>query len=94
MSLTYYVRNMVLYMRGHCPIHPNQTELPKERITHSLTWLIPCWTLLDYLRHGGVALLTSSHVLNRFPIKNKEKTPYEEWISLSYLCTWGLFGQG
>jgi hypothetical protein len=40
-----------------------------------------------------VALLTSCHVLNRVPMKNKEKTPYEEWIgrkpSLSYLHTWG-----
>jgi hypothetical protein len=40
-----------------------------------------------------VALLTSCHVLNKVPMKNKEKTPYEEWIgrkpSLSYLCTWG-----
>jgi hypothetical protein len=40
----------------------------------------------------GVALLTSCHVLYRVPIKNKEKTPYEEWIgrkpSLSYLHTW------
>jgi hypothetical protein len=38
------------------------------------------------------ALLTSCHVLNIVPMKNKEKTPYEEWIgrkpSLSYLCTW------
>jgi hypothetical protein len=37
----------------------------------------------------GAALLTSYHVLNRVPMKNKEKTPYEEWIwrkpSLSYL---------
>jgi hypothetical protein len=41
----------------------------------------------------GAALLTSCHVLNRVPIKSKEKTPYEEWIgrkpSLSYLRTWG-----
>jgi hypothetical protein len=40
-----------------------------------------------------VALLTSCHVLNRVPMKSKEKTPYEEWIgrkpSLSYLRTWG-----
>jgi hypothetical protein len=34
MSSTHSVRNMVLYMRGRHPIHPNQTELPKERITH------------------------------------------------------------
>jgi hypothetical protein len=41
----------------------------------------------------GVALLTSCHVLNRVSMKNKEKTPYKEWIgrkpSLSYLRTWG-----
>ena len=41
----------------------------------------------------GEALLASCHVLNRVPMKNKEKTPYEEWIgrklSLSYLRTWG-----
>jgi hypothetical protein len=40
----------------------------------------------------GTALLTSCHVLNRVPMKNKEKTPYEELIerklSLSYLRTW------
>jgi hypothetical protein len=41
----------------------------------------------------GEALLTACRVLNRVPNKNKEKTPYEEWIgrkpSLSYLRTWG-----
>jgi hypothetical protein len=40
----------------------------------------------------GVALLTTCHVLNRVTMKNKENTPYEEWIgrktSLSYLRTW------
>jgi transposase InsO family protein len=40
-----------------------------------------------------VALLTSCHILNRVPMKNKEKTAYKEWIgrkpSLSYLRTWG-----
>jgi hypothetical protein len=41
--------------------------------------------------------LTSCHVLKRVPVKNKEKTPYEEWIerksSLSYLCTWGCLAK-
>jgi uncharacterized protein (UPF0305 family) len=32
--LTCSVWNMILYMRGRHPIHPNQTRLPKERITH------------------------------------------------------------
>jgi hypothetical protein len=44
------------------------------------------------------ALLISWHVLNRAPMKNKEKTPYEEWIgrksSLSYLHTWGCLTKG
>jgi hypothetical protein len=41
----------------------------------------------------GEVSLTACHVLNRVPNKNKEKTPYEEWVwrkpSLSYLSTWG-----
>jgi hypothetical protein len=41
--------------------------------------------------------LTSSHVLNRVPMKNKEKTPYEDWIGrkplLSYLRTWGCLAK-
>ncbi|KAK1631860.1 hypothetical protein QYE76_006175 [Lolium multiflorum] len=41
----------------------------------------------------GEAILTSCHVLNRVPTKNKEITPYEEWEkkrpTLSYLRTWG-----
>jgi hypothetical protein len=45
----------------------------------------------------GAALLTSCHVLNRVPMKSKEKTPYEKWIgrkpSLSYLRTWGCLAK-
>jgi hypothetical protein len=45
----------------------------------------------------GAALLTSCHVLNRVHMKNKEKTPYKEWIrrkpSLSYLRTWGCLAK-
>jgi hypothetical protein len=41
--------------------------------------------------------LTSCHVLNRVSMKNKEKTPYKEWIgrkpSLSYLRTWGCLAK-
>jgi hypothetical protein len=44
-----------------------------------------------------VALLTSCHVLNRAPMKNKEKTLNKEWIgrkpSLSYLRTWGCLAK-
>jgi hypothetical protein len=45
----------------------------------------------------GEALLTACHVLNRVSNKNKEKTPYEEWVgrkpSLSYLRTWGCLAK-
>jgi hypothetical protein len=41
----------------------------------------------------GEAVLTSCHVLNRAPIKNKKKPPYEKWVgrkpSLSYMRTRG-----
>jgi hypothetical protein len=40
----------------------------------------------------GTTLLTSYHVLNIVPMKNKEKTSYKKWIarkhSPSYLHTW------
>jgi transposase InsO family protein len=43
------------------------------------------------------ALLTASHVLNRIPNRNKETTPYENWVerkpSLSYLRTWGCLAK-
>jgi hypothetical protein len=45
----------------------------------------------------GAALLISCHVLNRVPMKNTEKTQYEEWIgrkpSLSYLRTWSCLAK-
>jgi hypothetical protein len=45
----------------------------------------------------GAALLISCHVLNRVPMKNKEKIPYEKWIgrksSLSYLHIWGCLAK-
>jgi hypothetical protein len=45
----------------------------------------------------GEALLTTSHVLNRIRNRNKETTPYENWVgrkpSLSYLCTWGCLAK-
>jgi hypothetical protein len=41
--------------------------------------------------------MTLCHVLNRVPMKSKEKTPYEEWIgrkpSLSYLRTWNCLAK-
>jgi hypothetical protein len=45
----------------------------------------------------GEALLTASLVLNRIPNRNRETTPYEDWIgrkpSLSYLLMWGCLAK-
>jgi transposase InsO family protein len=45
----------------------------------------------------GEVVLTSCHVLNRDPIKNKKKTPYEKWVgrklSLSYMRTRGCLAK-
>lgn len=45
----------------------------------------------------GEALLTSCHVLNRVPTKDKEVTTYELWekkrLILSYLRTWGCLAK-
>ena len=41
--------------------------------------------------------MTACHVLKRFPTKNKEITPFEEWekkrVKLSYLRTWGCLAK-
>jgi transposase InsO family protein len=70
-----------------------------ERKNHTLTELVN--STLDIVELSkawwGTALLTSCHVINRVPMKNKEKTPYEEWIgkkpSLSYLRRWGCLAK-
>jgi hypothetical protein len=46
----------------------------------------------------GEAILTTFHVLNRVPMKNKEITPFEEWekkkVNTFLLTYLGLFGKG
>ena len=45
----------------------------------------------------GETILTTCHVLNRVPTKNKKTTPFEEWEkkrpTLSYLRTWGCLAK-
>nr|ABA98024.2 retrotransposon protein, putative, Ty1-copia subclass [Oryza sativa Japonica Group] len=70
-----------------------------ERKNHTLTDLVNAMLDTAELPKAwwGEALLTSSHVLNRVPNRNKDKTPYEIWIgrkpSLSYLRTWGCLAK-
>jgi transposase InsO family protein len=45
----------------------------------------------------GEAILTTCHVLNKVPTKNKEITPFEEWekrkLNISFLRTWGCLAK-
>jgi hypothetical protein len=76
------------------PYSPESNEIA-ERKNCTLTDLVNA--MLDTVGLSkawwGKALLTVSHVLNRIPNRNKETTPYENWVgrkpSLSYLRTWG-----
>ena len=81
------------------PPYSPQSNGVAERKNRTLTDLVN--SMLDTAGLSkawwGEALLTSCHVLNRIPNKNKEKTPYEEWVgrkpSLSYLRTWGCLAK-
>jgi hypothetical protein len=81
------------------PPYSPQSNGVAERKNRTLTDLVN--SMLDTAGLSkawwGEALLTSCHVLNRVPNKNKDKTPYEEWVgrkpSLSYLRTWGCLAK-
>ena len=81
------------------PPYSPQSNGVAERKNRTLTDLVN--SMLDTAGLSkawwGEALLTSCHVLNRVPNKNKKKTPYEEWTgrkpSLSYLRTWGCWAK-
>jgi hypothetical protein len=77
--LNYSVRNMVLYIRGCHPIHPNEMGFPKKK-NHTLTDLVNAMLDTAGLSKAwcGSTLIILCHVLNRVLMKNKEKTPYEE----------------
>jgi transposase InsO family protein len=87
----------IIHERTH-PYSP-QSNGVAERKNHTLSDLVN--SMLDTAGLSkawwGEALLTACHVLNRVPNKNKEKTPYEEWVgrkpSLSYLRTWRCFAK-
>jgi hypothetical protein len=70
-----------------------------ERKNHTLSDLVNSMLNTAGLLKAwwGEALLTACHVLNRVPNKNKDKTPYEEWVgrkpSLLYLRTWGCLAK-
>ncbi|KAK1686029.1 hypothetical protein QYE76_046877 [Lolium multiflorum] len=81
------------------PPYSPQSNGVAERKNRTLTDLVNSMLATAGLSKAwwGEALLTSCHVLNRVPNKNKDKTPYEEWAgrkpSLSYLRTWGCLAK-
>jgi hypothetical protein len=87
----------IIHERTH-PYSP-QSNGVAERKNRTLTDLVNAMLDTAGLSKAwwGEALLTSCHVLNRVPNKDKEKTPYEEWSgrkpSLSYFRTWGCLAK-
>jgi transposase InsO family protein len=73
------------------PPYSPQSNRVAERKIHTLTDLVNAMLDTSDLSKAwwGEAILTTCHVLNRFPTKNKEITPFEEWekkrLKLSYL---------
>ena len=75
------------------PSYSPESNVDAERKNRMLTDLVNAMLGTAGLSKAwwGEALLTSCHVLNRVPNKNKEKAPYEMWNgikpSFSYLRT-------
>jgi len=80
------------------PFSPQSNGIA-ERKNRTLTDLVNA--MLETARLSkewwGEAILTASHVLNRVPTRNKEKTPFKEWekkrLTLSHTYELGLLGQ-
>jgi transposase InsO family protein len=87
------VERGIIYERT--PPYSPQSNGVAERKNHTLTELVNAMlgTVGLSKEWWGETILTSCHVLNRVPSKNKEITPFEEWkkkrLNLSYMRTWG-----
>ena len=101
----YFSNEFNLFCAEHGIIHertsPNspQSNGIAERKNRTLTDLVNAMLDVSGLSKEwwGEAILTSCHVLNRVPTKNKEITPYDKWKkkrpTLSYLRTWGCLAK-
>jgi transposase InsO family protein len=80
------------------PYSPQSNEVA-ERKNRTLTDLVNAMLETPGLSKEwwGEAILIACHVLNKFPTKNKEITPFEEWekrkLNISYLRTWGCLAK-
>jgi hypothetical protein len=101
----YFSKELNLFCEEHGIIHERtspyspQSNGIAEWKNHTLTDLVNA--MLDTVglskEWWGEAILTTCHVLNRVPTKNKEITPFEEWekkkLTLSYLHSWGCLAK-
>jgi transposase InsO family protein len=91
------VEHMIVHERT--PPYSSQSNGIAERKNRTLTELVNA--MLDTTglskEWWGEAILTTRHVLNKVPMKDKEITPFEEWekkrLNLSYLRTWGCLAK-
>jgi transposase InsO family protein len=78
------------------PYSPQSNGVPKRK-NRTLSDLVNAMLETSGLSKElwGEAILTSCHVLNKVPTKNKEITPFEEWekrkLNISYLHTWSVW---
>jgi hypothetical protein len=81
------------------PPYSPQSNGIAERKNRTLTELVNAMLNISGLSKEwwGEAILTTCHVLNRVPTKNKEITPFKEWekkrLNLSYMRTWGCLAK-
>nr|AAX92974.1 retrotransposon protein, putative, Ty1-copia sub-class [Oryza sativa Japonica Group]AAX96512.1 retrotransposon protein, putative, Ty1-copia sub-class [Oryza sativa Japonica Group]ABA93276.1 retrotransposon protein, putative, Ty1-copia subclass [Oryza sativa Japonica Group] len=93
----FYEEHGIIHKRTH-PYFPESNGIA-ERKNRTLIDLVNAMLHTAELLKAWwrEALLTSNHVLNRVPNRNKNKTPDEIWIgrkpSLSYLCTRGCLAK-
>ena len=93
----YFSNEFNLFCKEHGIVHERtppyspESNGVAERKNRTLTEMVNA--MLDTIGMSwgwwGEAVLTAYHTLNRVPMKNKEKTPFEEWenkrLTLSYL---------
>jgi hypothetical protein len=81
------------------PPYSPQSNGVAERKNRTLTDLVNAMLETSGLSKEwwGKAILTTCHVLNKVPTKNKEITPFEEWerrkLNISYLSIWGCLAK-
>lgn len=81
------------------PSYAPQSNRVAERKNRTLLDMVNAMLLSSGLLNNlwGEALYSASHILNKVPYKNSDKTPYEKWKnrkpSMNYLYVWGCLAK-